>query len=156
MHSSVCDTVHSGVSTWPCLVTCKFCKFMQFFQQCMIWNSNIATCKVDILNCDHVRTYAGLVYGVFFFGSWARAFRLGPSPFSVVPTQVGRCPSGPAVAHQRFFSWLRFSVDISGMPQLLHRAPFNFCFLKKKKEWSADFDNVYFAKNDHRWVTFIS
>ena len=31
----------------------------------------------------------------------------------------------------------------------------NFAFLKKN-EWSADFDNVYFAKNDHRWVTFIS
>ena len=25
-----------------------------------------------------------------------------------------------------------------------------------KIEWSADFDNVYLAKNDHRWVTFIS
>ena len=25
-----------------------------------------------------------------------------------------------------------------------------------KIEWSEDFDNVYLAKNDHRWVTFIS
>ena len=27
--------------------------------------------------------------------------------------------------------------------------------LFEKIEWSADVDNVYLAKNDHRWVTFI-
>ena len=28
--------------------------------------------------------------------------------------------------------------------------------LFEKIEWSPDFGNVYLAKNDHRWVTFIS
>ena len=38
------------------------------------------------------------------------------------------------------------------------RYPVSFaeCLLFEKIEWSEDFDNVYFAKNDHRWVTFIS
>ena len=34
--------------------------------------------------------------------------------------------------------------------------PLHKCFLLFEKiEWSADVDNVYLAKNDHRWVAFI-
>ena len=36
--------------------------------------------------------------------------------------------------------------------KIARRAIRDFCFLKKI-EWSSDFDNVYLAKNDHRWVT---